>query len=91
MSQNGFASLVGAVESGSYADDKLATVRAAASKNWFTIEQVGRLVDAMTYGSDQLTVVQICASRVVDPENAFALASHFTYSSDKEAALALFQ
>lgn len=91
MSQAAFSSLVAAVNSGSYSDDKLAAIRTAAAGNWFTIDQVGRLVDGLTYGSDQVTAVQICASKVVDPENAFALASHFTYSSDKESALALFQ
>jgi hypothetical protein len=91
MSSQAYAGLVAAVRSGTYADDQLAAIRTAAGRNWFTVEQLGGLLDLMTYGSDQVKAVQICASKVVDPENAFALGSHFTYSSDKEAALALFQ
>ena len=91
MSSGAFASLVAAVDDATYSDDKLNAIRSAAAKNWFTIEQVGRLVDAQTYGSDQVAVVQACAAHVVDPENAFALSPHFTYGSDKDAALAAFR
>lgn len=90
MAPAAFSALVAAVKSGTYADDQLAAIRSAAGRNWFTTEQVGSLLDLMTYGSDQVTAVQICAPKVVDPENAFSLGSHFTYSSDKAAALALF-
>jgi hypothetical protein len=91
MSAGAFSALLAAVDDASFADDKLNAIRSAAAKNWFTIEQVGKLVDAQTYGSDQVSVVQVCAPRVVDPENAFALSPHFTYGSDKEAALAAFR
>lgn len=91
MGSPAFAGLLSSVKAATYGSDQLAVIKAAAAKNWFTIEQVGGLVDALTYGSDQVAAVQLCAPKVVDPENAFALGPHFTYSSDKEAALAMFQ
>jgi hypothetical protein len=86
-----FAALVKAVQSGSFSDDKIGAVQTAASSNWFTIDQVGKLVDLVSFSEDKLAVVQTCRPKVVDPENAFALGSHFSFSGDREAALALFR
>jgi hypothetical protein len=91
MGPGPFNALVGTVRGATYGSDQVAAIRSAAAKNWFTVDQVGTLIDLLTYGSDKVSAVQVCAPKVVDPENAFALGSHFTYSSDKEAALALFQ
>jgi hypothetical protein len=91
MSQASFASLLQVVNARSYGDDKVGAIRTAAAGNWFTIAQVGQLIDTMSYGADKVAAVKACAPRVVDPENAFALANHFSYGADGEAAMAAFR
>lgn len=91
MSTGAFRALLSQVDDASFSDDKIAAVRTAAGSNWFTIDQVGQLVDAMDFSDGKVGVVKICKDKVVDPENAFQLGSHFSFSADKEEALGLFQ
>jgi hypothetical protein len=91
MDEAKFASLTQAVQSSAFGDGKVAAVRTAASGNWFTIDQVGRLVDLAAFGDDKVAIVAACRGRIVDPENAFQLGAHFSFSSDREKALAMFQ
>lgn len=91
MDEGKFASLVKAVQASAFGDDKVGAVRTAAAGNWFTIDQVGRLVDLASFGDDKVAIVSACRAKVVDPENAFQLGTHFSFSSDREKALAMFQ
>jgi hypothetical protein len=91
MEPGSFAALLQVVNGRSYGDDKVAAIRTAAAGNWFTIAQVARLIDTLSYGADKVAAVQACAPRVVDPENAFSLASHFSYGSDADQAMAAFR
>jgi len=91
MDASGFAALRGAVEAESFSSDQLALIRSAASKNRFTIDQVGQLMDPLFSDSDKVDVVRLLADRVVDPENAALLAGHVSFSTDKEAVLAAFE
>jgi hypothetical protein len=91
MDGNSFASLVAAVGKASFSDDKVGVVKQAASSNWFTIDQVGRLVDAVSFSADKLAVVRACRPKVVDPSNSFQLGAHFPFSSDRDAAMAMFK
>lgn len=91
MDEASFLQLVGAVEGEPFSSDKLNHVRTAASRSYFTIDQVGRLIDLLSFGADQIELVQICQPKVIDPQNAFSLGAHFSFSADREAALKLFQ
>jgi hypothetical protein len=86
-----FTSLTKTVQSSAFGDDKVSAVRTAAAGNWFTIDQVGRLVDLASFGDDKVGIVAACRGKIVDPENAFQLGTHFSFSSDREKALAMFQ
>ena len=90
MDEAAFGRLLQAVNKATYSDDKAGVVRTAVGRNWFTVDQVARLVRAQTYSAEQVEVAEMCASKVVDPENAFSLSEAFTYSSDAEQALSFF-
>jgi hypothetical protein len=91
MDEGAFARLLDAVKRASMSDDKVAVVESAAARNWFTVDQLSRLIRAMTFADDQVRITQVCAPKVVDPENAFSLGSAFTFSGDAERALAAFR
>lgn len=84
-----FAALLSAIDEASFSEDKLGVVATAAQSNVFTVEQVGRLVDAMSFSGDKLKVVELLRGRLVDRQSAFKLLEHFTFSGDKQKAQAL--
>ncbi len=89
MDPASFGALVAAIEAEAFSSDKLALVR-AARRSSFTTAQLARVVDAFAFDGDRLSVVETLHDRVVDPENAFLLGSHLTFSSTRASALALF-
>lgn len=83
MGERDFNALVQAVNAETFGQQKLSVVQTASS-GYFTVDQVGRLVDQMTYGNDKVKVVEILNHQIIDRQNGFQLYSHFTYSTDKE-------
>jgi hypothetical protein len=90
MDEAAFGRLLAQVRQASFADDKVAVVRAGCGRNHLTISQLTRLVKGMSFADDQLAAVDACAAKVVDPENAFELRGAFSFPSDVERALAHF-
>jgi hypothetical protein len=82
-----FAALRAAVEAETFSDAKLAVVRSARGR--LTVEQVGELLALFSFSADQLKLVEACKARLVDPENAPALASRFTFEADRAKLRAL--
>ena len=83
MGERDFDALLAAVGNETYGQQKLGVVQ-TASAGWFTVDQVGRLVDQMTYDKDKVKVVEILNGHIVDRQNGFKLYSHFTYSNSKD-------
>lgn len=88
VKQADFPSVLAAVQRESFSDARLDVVR--LSTGAFTIEQVGQLVDVLDHSSDKVKMVEVVRNRVVDPQNAFQLLSHFTFEGDKKRIGALF-
>ena len=84
MAPGDFEALLEAVNGESFSDGKLSTVSTAADSAWFTVDQVGRLVDALDHSGDKVKVVEITRSHLVDKANGFKLFQHFTFSGDKD-------
>ena len=84
-----FEALLEAVEAASFSEEKTGVVETAAQGHVFTVAQVGRLVDAMSFSADKLRVVELTRGRLVDRQNAFKLLERFTFSADKQKAQAL--
>ncbi len=83
MAEADFNALVRAVGAETFGQQKCDVVQ-AASRGYFTVDQVGRLVDQMTFGGDKVKVVSILNTRIIDPQNNYKLYERFTFSSDKE-------
>ncbi len=91
MDAASFGKLRSAVSDESFSSDKVDLVKSAASRNHFTIEQVGALIEEAVHSSDKVEIAEILAPKVIDPENAFLLNEHLTHSSDKEEVQKLFR
>jgi hypothetical protein len=80
-----FRALTAAIEAESFSETKLGVVETVLPDAWFTIAQVGALVDLFSFSADKVKVVELTRGNIVDPKNGFKLLSHFTFSADKEA------
>jgi hypothetical protein len=86
MEDGPFNALVGSVRGESFSDAQLTVVQQAAVRNNFQIGQVKSLIEAVPLSSSKLRVLELCASRIVDPENAFSVYEAFAFSADKDKA-----
>jgi len=84
MNPSDFASLKSAIDGEDFSQQKLDVLRTAAGAAYFTIDQVGQLVDLYDCSNDKVEAGRICSSRIVDRQNAFQLYKHFDFSNDKE-------
>ena len=91
MDGSSFAALRTAVANESFSSDQVDLVRTAAAGNWFTIGQVGLLMNEVSFAWDKLAIAEACAPKVVDPGNAYQLNDFLSFSSDKEKVQALFR
>lgn len=91
MADRDFTALVAAIEKESFSSNQVALVNTAAGSHWFTIDQVGQVMDALTHSSDKVAAAKLLRPRVLDPQNAWKLSEHLTFSSDKDAVQALFR
>ncbi len=79
-----FAALLQAVKSEAFSQNKLGAIESAASSAFFTVDQVGQLVDVLSFSADKVQAVTLTRARLVDPGNGFKLLNHFPFSGDKE-------
>jgi hypothetical protein len=81
-----FASLTGAIRREDFSNQQLQVLETAVASPsaWFTVGQVGQLVDLFTFGNDKVKAVELVVGRIVDRQNAYQLYSHFEFSSEKE-------
>lgn len=91
MASSEFSGFVAAVKKESFSSDQLALIETVAKRNWFTIAQVGAVLDTLPHSSDKVAAARILAPKVIDRENAWKLNEHLTFSSDKDAVQALFR
>jgi hypothetical protein len=78
-----FDALVAAVKREPFADGQRRVLDTAMPGSWFTVAQVGTLVDLFTFSPDKLAVVRRARGHLVDPDQAFQLYGRFTFESDK--------
>lgn len=79
-----FEALLEAVKAASFSAEKIGVITTAAKNFLFSVNQVGQLVDALTFSPDKIKAVELTRGRLVDPQNAFKLLGKFTFSADKE-------
>ncbi len=83
MPPRAFASLLRMLEEEPFPDEKYSIVREAASKNYFTSQQVLQILKEFVFEDDRLKVAKLLYPRVVDPENFFIVYEAFTFPSSK--------
>lgn len=84
MSDADFAALKAAIQNEAFEDQKAAVLGTAAGAAYFTVAQVGQLVDLFTFSDGKVKVVGVTRPRILDLQNSFQLYSHFTFDSDKQ-------
>lgn len=90
MAGPAFKKLLSVVSAESFETDKRKVVETAAAHHFFTVAQVGRILDELTFDTDKVNALTALRPRIVDPENGFQLSSHFDFASSRQKALALF-
>jgi hypothetical protein len=72
------------IENASFGDAKVAMLEEFARSNWFTVEQVGMIVDKLPFGENKVEAILALYSHIVDRENAYRLYEFVTFSDDRE-------
>ena len=83
MAEPDFAALVAAIRAESFENQRMNVLRTAAASAWFTIAQVGQLVDLFDFSNGKVGAVEAARPHILDPQNSFQLYSHFTFEGDK--------
>lgn len=91
MAPGDFERLLASVEAESFSSGQVDIIATAARNNHFTCRQLARLIEPISFGSDQMKAVEAAHEAVIDPGNAHELEAVFSFSSDKEAVRALFR
>ena len=84
MSGADFRDLLESIEDESFSDGKIRMVEAAARDNYFTSKQAKKIVEAMSFGDNQVESAVVLYPRLTDQGNFFRVLSALEYESDKE-------
>ncbi len=86
MPEPQFAALLQSLGEQGFADDKLSVLTTAAAENYFTVNEVRRLLVVFSFPDDKLAALKLVKGRITDPDNGFKIYSSFIHSSDKDKA-----
>ena len=91
MAKKAFETLRTAVKSESFASNQLRVIRAAADHHYFSVKQVLRLLELVSFSDKKLKAIRALYPRIIDPKNAFQLHGAFTFESDKRKLRAILE
>lgn len=91
MDERTFGSFLSTLDNATFSDDKHAVLRSTAANNWFSCDQLRRILEMYSHGSDKVEAVGIVRPSIVDPQNAFVINDSFSFSSDAQKAQAFFR
>lgn len=86
ISEEEFAGLVESIKNESFQENQLSIVQISARYNFFTVNQVIRVIELFSFSDGQLKTLEFMYPNVVDKFNSHQIINAFTYSSDKEKA-----
>lgn len=86
MRSGGFEALIQALQRESFDNQRLDLVRVVASRDYFSVAQVTRILDNFAFETNRLTALEIVHNRITDPENAFVLPQRFTFTANRKRA-----
>lgn len=90
LDDQAFGALLKAVDDAPFSDDQLGILKTASS-GYFTCAQVGQLIDQISFSADKVEAVQILRPHIIDPQNAYTLNEHLSFSDDRRKVMAMFQ
>lgn len=67
----------------SFEDDRLEAVKLALNTTCLTTEQAGKIIELFTFDENKLEVAKFLSDRLIDRENATALAKYMSFDSSK--------
>lgn len=91
ISEQEFNQLLQSIREESFEENQLSILEISSQYNYFTVNQVVKVINELTYSSGKLSALELLHPNVVDPENAHIIINAFTYSSDKEKAREIIQ
>ncbi|MGI5863984.1 MAG: DUF4476 domain-containing protein [Myxococcales bacterium] len=84
MAPQDVAALKTAISAETFSNQKLQVLETAVPSTYFTVAQVGQIVDLFDFENDKVKAVEIITvQRIVDRQNAFQLYSHFEFDNYK--------
>jgi hypothetical protein len=86
MKSGGFEALIQALQHESFDSKRIDLVRLVASRDYFSVAQVSRILDNFSFESNRLIALEVVHNRITDPENAFVLAQRFTFGNNRKRA-----
>ena len=84
MRQSDFNNFFKMYKDETFDKDKLSFFRAQKNIVSFTTEQVGQLMEGLSFDDNKLIIAQEAYPNVVDPQNYYQLQNKFTFSSGKK-------
>jgi hypothetical protein len=84
MNEADFQLLFNSVKNEMYEPDQLSVIEISARYNFFSVNQLVRLLDLFSYSNGKVEMVRMLYPNVIDKSNSHQLINAFTYSSDKE-------
>ena len=86
ISEEEFSGLVESIKNESFQENQLSIVQISARYNFFTVDQVIRVIELFSFSDGKLKALEYLYPNVVDKFNSHQIINSFTYSSDKEKA-----
>ena len=86
ISQEEFNGLINSIKDESFQENQLSIVQISARYNYFTVNQVVKVIDLFSFSDGKLKALEYLYPNVVDKFNSHQIINAFTYSSDKEKA-----
>lgn len=86
MPEYKYSTFLGDVGRESFADNKMRIIRVESKNSYFTVNQIIRVIETITFSEDKMQALRIMYPRVTDPENSSQIIKSLTFSEDKEEA-----
>jgi hypothetical protein len=84
MAEPDFKLVLTMIDNEKFESDKISVIQQTALNNYFTIGQLTRMIEKITFEDNRLKVVEVVYPAILDRENASLLYNFFTFTSNKE-------
>jgi hypothetical protein len=86
INETEFSSLLASIKNESFQENQLSIVQISSRYNYYTVNQVVRVIELFTFSEGKLKALEYMYPNVVDRYNSHQIIKAFTYSSDKVKA-----